>query len=274
VVQDMYHTTETAQCAHLVLPAAAWGEKEGTFINSERRIAAFKKVSEPPGEALSDFEIFKHVARYWGCAHLFRSWESPAAVFQIIKRLSRGRPCDFSAIDDERQLDHCGGIQWPFRGEPSEQGGERRLFEDGVFYHADGKARFVFEDPRPLREPPSERYPFLLLTGRGSVAQWHTQTRTSKSAVLRALSPAELIAEINPADAAQLGIQPNEWIFVESPRGQLRARAFLTPTVPPGQVFLPMHDAATNRLTDAVFDPYSKQPAYKACSVRLRRAMA
>ena len=270
VVQDMYHTTETAQCAHLVLPAAGWGEKEGTFINSERRIGAIKAVSEPPGEALPDFEIFKRIAHYWGCGELFRNWESPAAAFQILKRLSEGQPCDFSAIADERMVEDHGGIQWPYAGPAPPQATERRLFEDGVFYHADGKARFRFEAPRPLTEPPNDRYPFLLLTGRGSVAQWHTETRTAKSPVLRALSPKHLVAEINPADAQRLGIGPNEWIFVESPRGQLRAQAFLTPTISPGQIFLPMHDAATNRLTDAVFDPYSKQPAYKACAVRVR----
>jgi assimilatory nitrate reductase catalytic subunit len=103
------------------------------------------------------------------------------------------------------------------------------------------------------------------------VAQWHTDTRTGKSAVLRSLSPKHLVAEINPADAQRFGISPNDWISVESPRGQVRARAFLTPTIAPGQVFLPMHDATTNRLTDAVFDPYSRQPAYKACSVRVQR---
>ncbi len=271
VVQDMYHSTETARCAHLVLPAAGWGEKEGTFINSERRVGTLKKVSQPPGEALSDFEIFLRVARQWGCGDLFADWQSPAQVFEIIKRLSRGQPCDISGIADYRMLDDCGGIQWPCAGEPAALATERRLFEDRIFYHPGGKARFVFEMPRPLPEPPSDRYPFLLLTGRGSVAQWHTQTRTAKSAVLRALSPKSLVAEINPADANRLGIGPNDWIVVESPRGQVRAQAFLTPTVAPGQVFLPMHDVATNRLTDAVFDPYSKQPAYKACSVAIRK---
>jgi assimilatory nitrate reductase catalytic subunit len=102
---------------------------------------------------------------------------------------------------------------------------------------------------------------FLLLTGRESVAQWHTETRTGKSAVLRELAPKHLVAEIKPADAQRLGIGPNEWILVESARGQLRTQAFLTPTILPGQAFLPMHSAETKRLTDAVFDPYSKQPA-------------
>ncbi len=270
VVQDMYHTTETARCAHLILPAAGWGEKDGTFINSERRIGALKKVADPPGEALPDFAIFQKIARAWGCHGLFEAWESPAAVFQILKRLSRDRPCDFSGIVDERMLEEHGGIQWPL-SEGQVPTTHRRLFADGHFYHSEGRARFVFEQPRPLTEPPSERFPLLLLTGRGNVAQWHTDTRTAKSAVLRSLSPVNLVAEINPADAQRLGIQPNDWISVESPRGQVRARAFLTPTIAPGQVFLPMHDPGTNRLTDAVFDPYSRQPAYKACSVRVDR---
>jgi assimilatory nitrate reductase catalytic subunit len=115
------------------------------------------------------------------------------------------------------------------------------------------------------------QFPLLLLTGRGTASQWHTQTRTSKSAVLRKLYPENLHVEINPEDARSLAIRPHDEVFVESQRGQLRAHAVVTPTIPVGQIFLPMHDEATNRLTDAIFDPYSKQPAYKACAVRVRR---
>ena len=96
VVQDMYHTTDTAQLAHLVLPAAAWGEKDGTFINSERRIGVVRKVARAPGEALADFHIFKLVADYWGCGEMFRKWKSPQAVFQLLKQLSAGQPCDIT----------------------------------------------------------------------------------------------------------------------------------------------------------------------------------
>ena len=109
------------------------------------------------------------------------------------------------------------------------------------------------------------------MTGRGSVSQWHTQTRTSKSPVLRKLYPQQAYVEINPADARPLGIKPNEAVVVESQRGSIKAQAFLTQVVRPGQVFIPMHYGATNQLTDAVFDPYSKQPSYKACAVRVRR---
>ena len=113
VVQDMYASTETARMADLVLPAAAWGEKDGTFINSERRIGTIRKVAAAPGEALADFAIFKLVAEYWGCGDLFREWESPEATFQILKRLSAGQPCDITGIDDYAMLDERGGIQWP-----------------------------------------------------------------------------------------------------------------------------------------------------------------
>ena len=269
VVQDMYATTETAQMADLVLPAAAWGEKDGTFINSERRIGTIRKVAAAPGEALSDFAIFKLVAEYWGCGGQFREWESPEATFQILKRLSAGQPCDITGIEDYAMLDERGGIQWPCPagGPPPAPGSERRLFEDGRFHHPDGRARFLFEDPRPLPEAPGERYPFLLLTGRGTAAQWHTQTRTAKSAVLRKLYPDEVYVEINPADARARGIRPHGRVEVRSRRGRIKATAFVTRSVQPGHLFVPMHYAVTNRLTDAVFDPYSKQPSYKACAV-------
>jgi anaerobic selenocysteine-containing dehydrogenase len=281
VVQDMYHTTETAQLADLVLPAAGWGEKEGTFINSERRVGVVRQVAQAPGEALSDFRVFKLIAEYWGCGEMFRRWESPRAVFEIIKQLSVGQPCDISGICNYEMLDDAGGIQWPYPTSKSQRSvektkltvasgsNERRLFEDGRFFHSDSRARFVFESSRPWPEQPSERYPYVLLTGRGTAAQWHTQTRTGKSAVLRKLYPQEIYAEINLDDARRQKIQPGDFITIVSQRGEIRARAFPTSTVQPGQLFIPMHYDTTNLLTDAVFDPYSSQPAYKACAVRI-----
>jgi assimilatory nitrate reductase catalytic subunit len=305
VVQDMYATTETAQRAHLVLPAAGWGEKDGTFINSERRIGLVKRIARAPGQVLSDFNIFKLVAHYWGCADLFARWSSPEAVFQIMKQLSRGQPCDITGIRDYRMIDDCGGIQWPwpevvveslnrltFESEPaatiqrfndstiqrfnpstsSPPGRERRLFADGRFFHPDGKAKLIFESPRAMAEPTDADYPFLLLTGRGTSAQWHTGTRTDKSAVLRTLYPANIYVEINPLDASRLRLAPNDLVRVASRRGKIKARAFITSTVQPGQVFIPMHYAATNQLTHPAFDPYSRQPSYKACAVMVTRA--
>ncbi|HEX6961457.1 MAG TPA: nitrate reductase [Lacipirellula sp.] len=271
VVQDLYHSTETAQLAHLLLPAAGWGEKEGTFINSERRIGLTRKVRRAPGDALADFHIFRLIADYWGCGEMFRRWESPAAVFELLKQLTAGLPCDITGIAGYEMLAARGGVQWPFPAGADELRPERRLFEDGRFYHSDGRARFIADAPRPLPEPPNEKYPLLLVTGRGSAAQWHTQTRTAKSAILRKLYPRELYVEMNPQDAHELGIRPGDLVRIASQRGELYARAHLTPTVQPGQAFLPMHDAATNRLTDAAFDPHSHQPAYKACAIAITR---
>jgi anaerobic selenocysteine-containing dehydrogenase len=272
VVQDMYHSTETAQQAHLVLPAAGWGEKDGTFINSERRLGLTSKVRRAPDQALADFHIFKLVADYWGCGEMFRRWESPAAVFQLLKQLSAGQPCDVTGIEDYDVLAERGGVQWPLPMNHPDDRQERRLFEDGRFFHTDGRARFIFEAPRPLPEPPTDKYPFVLLTGRGTAAQWHTQTRTAKSAVLRKLYPSELYVELNPQDATRLGVRTGDQLRIASQRGELRAGAVVTPAVQPGHIFLPMHYEATNVLTDAVFDPYSHQPAYKACAVLVEPA--
>jgi assimilatory nitrate reductase catalytic subunit len=272
VVQDMYHNTETAQLADLVLPAAGWGEKEGTFINSERRFGTVCKVARAPGEALADFHIFKLIAEYWGCGEMFRNWDSPESVFQLLKQLSIGQPCDISGIDDYRMLDERGGLQWPFPADCRDPDQERRLFADGKYYHPDGRARFLCEAPRPLPEEPNQKYPFLLLTGRGSAAQWHTQTRTAKSAILRKLYAEELFVEINSQDATRLHIRSGDFVTVASQRGRLRGRAVVTPTIQAGQVFIPMHYDSTNLLTNSSFDPYSHQPAYKSCAVKVELA--
>ncbi|MEX0936950.1 MAG: nitrate reductase [Pirellulales bacterium] len=273
VVQDMYQTTETARLADLVLPAAGWGEKEGTFINSERRIGVIKKVAKAPGQALDDFAIFKLVAEYWGCQRMFRHWNTPEDVFQTMKKLSSGQPCDITGIRDFCHLDAAGGIQWPFPAGCSDDSSERRLFSGGQFFHEDGKARLLFDAPQPLPEQTTEDRPMLLLTGRGSASQWHTQTRTRQSPILRKLYPAHIYVEINPLDARSRQIRPGESVIVTSQRGSIRARAVLSHSVSPGQVFIPMHFEVTNQLTFPAFDPHSYQPAYKACAVRIEKGL-
>lgn len=270
VVQDMYHTTETAAQADLVLPAAGWGEKEGTFINSERRIGLLKKVSRAPGEALADFYIFKLVADAWGGLDFIRRFETPEDAFRAMAACSKGQPCDISGITGYDMLEVRRGIQWPLpAGEDVPRRSQRRLFSDGKFFTPDGKARLVFESPRPTPEKPSAEYPLLLMTGRGTSAQWHTQTRTSKSEVLKKLYSEDAYVEIHPDDAAKQGILPDDWVTVESKRGRMRARAFITRIVSPGQLFIPMHYAETNQLTYPAVDPYSRQPSYKASAVRI-----
>jgi anaerobic selenocysteine-containing dehydrogenase len=267
VVQDMYHSTETAKVADLVLPAAGWGEKDGCFINSERRIGTLKSVRRAPGQALSDFRIFRLLAAAWGCGPWLDRWSDPEAAFRILRDLTQGRPCDFTGIEDYAMIDKLGGIQWPFPAGTADRAGERRLFEDGVYPTPNGKARLLFSPPAALPEAPDQEFPFLLMTGRGTSSQWHTQTRTAKSDILRKLYPARIYVEIHPADAARLGIAEHQELRIRSRRGELRAAAYLAPTVAPGQLFIPMHYPEVNRLTHPSFDPHSRQPNYKASAV-------
>ena len=269
VVQDMYWTTETAQLADLYLPAAAWGEKEGTFINSERRFGLLKKVSRAPGQALSDFSIFQLVAHYWGVAKQFAAWTDAESVLKILAKISEGQPCDITGIKDYQMLDERGGIQWPYSATGANEDQQRRLFEDGKFYHSDQKAKLVFSEPEDMPEPTSEAYPFVLITGRGSAAQWHTQTRTSKSTVLARLYDVDPFVEIHPDDAQRLGLAHEQLVTVESARGKMTAKARITPTVGRNCVFVPMHYEDVNQLTLGHFDPYSRQPSYKDCAVKI-----
>jgi assimilatory nitrate reductase catalytic subunit len=143
------------------------------------------------------------------------------------------------------------------------------LFENGRFFHADGKARFIFDQPVKLPEKPDAQFPFVLLTGRGTTAQWHTLTRTNKSEILRKLSPAELQVEVHPHDAKALGLRSGSRVSIASRRATIEASVLVTATVQQGQVYLPMHDSATNKLTFPAFDAHSRQPSYKFCAVRL-----
>jgi anaerobic selenocysteine-containing dehydrogenase len=275
VVQDMYVTTESALLADLVLPAAGWGEKSGCFINSERRIGTVKAVRQAPGAALSDFRIFRLIAEEWGCGDLFEKWTDPEAAFKLLRDLTRDRPCDISGVLGYQHIDEMGGIQWPFpSAQTASQSSEidfisRRLFADGIYYTPSGKAQILFSAPADLPEPTDAEFPFTLLTGRGTSSQWHTQSRTAKSAILRKLAPTAAYVEIHPEDAAAHGMIAGSAVTIRSRRGQMTAAAYLAPTVQRGQIFLPMHYPEVNRLTHPSYDPHSRQPNYKACAVQI-----
>jgi assimilatory nitrate reductase catalytic subunit len=272
VVQDMYHSTESALTADLVLPAAGWGEKTGCFINSERRIGTIKAVRKAPGLALSDFRIFRLIADGWGCGEMFAKWTDPEAAFRILRDLTKDRPCEITGIEGYDHLDEAGGIQWPYPksqiSNPNSQiANERRLFEDGKFFTPDRKARILFSPPADSPEPPDAQFPYTLLTGRGTSSQWHTQSRTGKSDVLRKLYPSQAYVEMHPQDAAELALRDNDPAIIRSRRGEMTASVYLAPTVQRGHVFVPMHYPEMNRLTHPSFDPHSRQPNYKACAV-------
>jgi anaerobic selenocysteine-containing dehydrogenase len=277
VVQDMYCSTETAKRAHLVLPAAGWGEKEGCFINSERRIGYSPKVRRAPGQALADFHIFKLIAHYWGCENLFREWTSPEAVFRVLQRCSENQPCEITGIDGYEMIQKSGGVQWPLSRSQSidfhpQIPQHRRLFADGQFFTPDKRANFVFDKPEAPPEQTCSDFPFILLTGRGSSAQWHTETRTGKSAVLAKMIPHELQIDLNPLDADRLGFRDGARVRVISERAEVTVLLRLTHCVSPGTVYLPMHDPRVNQLTHASFDPVSRQPSYKHSAVNLMAA--
>ncbi len=238
VVQDGFHPTPTTAIADLVLPAAMWGEKEGTFTNSERRVSKVNRAVAPPGDARSDFDIFLAVAGALGCREeLFPGWTTPADAFDEWKRVSAGRLCDYSGFQTD-----------------------------------DGKARLIPTEWEPFPEQPRPGFPLILNTGR-TVEHWHTRTKTGRVAILDWLSPAAWV-EINPRDAQHVDVKPSDRVDVVSQRGRIRnLRVRLTETVAPGQIFVPFHWAEfnANQVTQSAFDPISREPNYKQCAVRLER---
>ena len=272
VVQDGFHPTPTSERAHLVLPAAIWGEKEGTYTNSERRVSKVNKAVDPPGEARSDFDIFLSLARTLGCAdELFPGWTGPAHAFEEWKRVSAGRLCDYSGMSSEAIEQH-GGIQWPYPAGADGAADTRRLYTDGRFQTEDAKARLIPVTWEPFPEQPTRDFPLVLNTGR-TVEHWHTRTKTGEVPILEHLSPHPWV-EMNPRDARALRLKPAERVDVVSRRGRIRNLELrLTETVAPGQVFVPFHwaKANANQATQTDFDPISREPNYKQSAVRVER---
>ncbi len=274
VVQDGFHPTPTTTFADLVLPAAIWGEKEGTYTNSERRVSKANKACEPPGEARPDFDIFLDLAAALGVRdELFPGWQTPRDAFEEWKKVSAGRLCDYSGMTYEAIEQH-GGIQWPFPAGATDPEAPRRLYADGLFQTDDGKARLLPVSWEPFPEQPNEEFPFVLNTGR-TVEHWHTRTKTANVPILEWLSPRAWV-EMNPRDARGLRLKPQDSVDVVSRRGRVRAIELrLTETVAPGQVFMPFHfaEANANQITQNAFDPYSREPNYKQAAVRVEKAL-
>ncbi len=271
VVQDGFETPTTA-LAHVVLPAAIWGEKEGTFTNSERRVSLLRRAVDPPGEARSDLEIFFAVANCLGKREeLFPAWRGPEDAFAEWARVSAGRLCDYSGLTYEK-IEANGGVQWPCPAGAPAAGGTARLYCDGRFPTSSGRAQLRCVSPQPISEPPREDFPLLLNTGR-TVEHWHTRTKTGRVGILEDMAPAAWV-EVNPADARRLGLASGSRVRVSSARGAVDGLAVrVTSTVREGEVFVPFHydEQCVNLLTVAEFDPISREPNYKQCAVRLSR---
>jgi anaerobic selenocysteine-containing dehydrogenase len=271
VVQDGFHPTPTSEMADLVLPAAIWGEKEGTYTNSERRVGRVNRAVAPPGEARADFDIFLDLAREVGCADLFRGWSTPKDAFDEWRAVSAGRLCDYSGMSYDAIEQH-GGIQWPFPAGQTSPSQTRRLYSDGRFQTEDKRARLIPVAWEMYPEAPTPEFPFVLNTGR-TVEHWHTRTKTGQVPILQRLSPSAWL-EMNPRDARALRLKWSDRVNVVSRRGQVAGLELrITETVAAGQVFMPFHwaDANVNRVTQSAYDPMSREPNYKQCAVRIER---
>lgn len=282
VLQEAYADTETAAFADLLLPAAGWGEKSGTMTNSERRVARVRAAVPPPGEARADWAIaagfaLRLAARLQpdGAAGRGFVYEDEAAVFAEHVALTAGRSCDMSGLSHAR-LEREGPLQWPL---PAAGGmGTARLFEDGRFAHADGRARFdatLVAAPQPLTaESPDARRPFVLVTGRLR-DQWHGMSRSGKVARLRGHAPAPWV-HLPPGEFERRGWVPGALVRVSNRRGEVVLPAIADDALGPGQAWLPMHwgsatlaQAGANALCSPACDPLSGQPALKAAAVAI-----
>jgi assimilatory nitrate reductase catalytic subunit len=280
VVQDGFHPTPTTELADLVLPASIWGEKEGTYTNSERRVSKVNQAVAPPAEAKSDFDIFLAVAAKLGVREkLYPGWTGPKDAFEEWRQVSAGRLCDYSGIDYD-MLDRHFAVQWPLTAEQAKRldgatPPTTRLYEDGQFQTADGRAKLFSVEWEPFPEQPTEQFPFVLNTGR-TVEHWHTRTKTKEVKILERMAPTAWL-EMNPRDARKLNLKPHDRVTIVSPRSKVDdVELRITEIVAPGQVFMPFHyfERNSNQLTQSAFDPISREPNYKQSSVRVVKTAA
>jgi anaerobic selenocysteine-containing dehydrogenase len=271
VVQDGYHPTPTTELAHLVLPAAIWGEKEGTYTNSERRVSKVNKAVQPPGEAKSDFDIFLAIAGKLGCREeLYPGWTCVEDAFNEWRRVSSGRLCDYSGISYPLLAEQT-AVHWPYPASGPQN--VQHLYTDGQFPTADGRAKLSCAPWTPFPEQPNRDYPLILNTGR-TVEHWHTRTKTAEVPILERLSPSAWL-EMNPRDARAIGLRSHDRVEVISRRGAVsQVELRLTEIIAPGQVFMPFHffETNVNEVTQSAFDPISREPNYKQCAVRVERS--
>ncbi|ATY11764.1 nitrate reductase [Amycolatopsis sp. AA4] len=309
VVQDAFRT-ETAEFADVVLPAAMWGEKTGTFTNADRTVHLSEKAVDPPGQARPDLDIFLDYARRMdlrdrdGAA--FPPWHDAESAYAAWQKASAGRPCDYSGLSYEK-LRVVSGVQWPV--DEAHPDGTERLYADGKFfadpdyceeygkdlntgepvkpeeyreYNPDGKAMLKGAEYLVPTEPPSAEYPFALITGR-TLYHFHTRTKTGRAPQLETAAP-EVWVELSGQDAERAGIAEGDLIEIRTPRGRVRAQA--RPCgIREGVLFLPFHYGywdtadptgadgvrAANELTITDWDPASKQPLFKTAAAALRK---
>ena len=277
IVQDAYLDTETTPYADILLPGALWAEADGVMVNAERTMTLASQAVAPPGAAAADWRLIADIATAMGFPGF--AYADAAEVFEEIKRFSNPLTgYDISGASHARLAETP--LQWPVAA----RGGARnpiRYMAGGTpcFPTASGKAMFFARPCLPPAEMPDDDYPFLLNTGRLQ-HQWHTLTKTGKVAALNKLNPGPFV-EINPRDAAALGLAPGEHLALRSRRGKAVLPALVSERVQPGSLFAPFHwndvfgdELAVNEITSPAVDALSRQPEYKICAVALARVAA
>ena len=256
VVQDIF-LHETGELAHVVLPSAAWGEKDGTYTNTERRVQRIRKAVDAPGEALTDWEIITRLAGKMGAGW---HYTSPQEIMNEINAVTPS----YKGITYDRIEQR--GLQWPC---PTlEHPGTAILHKDAF---TRGKGLFSAIEYTPPAEVTDEEYPYILTTGR-ILYQYHTATMSRRSSGLVSRTP-DAFVEINTADAKKLNLSQGDRLIISSRRGSIQASADISGKCAEGVIFIPFHysEAAVNRLTNAKLDPIAKIPEYKVCAVKIAK---
>lgn len=272
VVQEISNKPETLDYADVVLPAAAWTEKEGTMTNSERRISHLQKVIDPPGEALPDAEIICRFARKMGYKGF--DYKNPEEIYREHTQLTYRTSINIKGLD-YAEIDRQKTVQWPYH--PKTKTGTKRLFVNHQFHTPSKKAIIHSPSDQLNSEAPDENYPFILTTGRIR-DQWHTMSKTGKVSKLKQ-HISEAFAEINPSDAVKLEIDEGQILLIKSRRGEVQVKAKLSNSIKAGVIFLPMHWGKilgsdlnrANNLTSTLVDPISKEPDFKYCAVQVTK---
>jgi assimilatory nitrate reductase catalytic subunit len=266
VVQDAYRDVETNEYSHVFLPAAVWAEKEGCFTNTERRVNLIRNVCAPHGDSKTDLWIFNEIASRFEQGRKINFPETAEGVFDELKDLSRDRMLDYSGMSYDK-IEENRGMQWPCNEDTAPEGSQR-LYTDGKFQYASGKAKLIALPFLNNNERPDEEYPFWLNSGR-VVEHFHTRTRTGKVGNANKFSPTPYM-EMNTDAATELGVEHGSYARLTSRRGDAVVMVQCTQRVSRDMVFIPFHfHECVNRLSLGLLDPHSRQPAYKQCAVHI-----
>ncbi|WP_283649217.1 molybdopterin oxidoreductase family protein [Clostridium butyricum] len=271
VVQDIYDDTDSAKICDVYLPVVPGIKKEGSYINTERRISAMRPALEKEENEKTDYEVMLGIGKALGMGDLLDKWQTPRDAFNLMKECSRNMPCDMTGVDYDGLVDSK-GIQWPFREGEELKEDQRRLFEDNLFYTPSKKAKFVFEDVRENPLPTSEEFPLIFNTGRGTVGQWHTQTRTREVRFIEDVSIETAYIFMNTKLAEEKNIKENDMIRVNSINGESADfMVKITDDQRYEELYAPMHYLECNKLTPSIYDPYSKEPSYKTTPINIEK---